>query len=117
MSLVSFATHSMTISRPARVKDHGSWYDDWDNAEADRTIDGCAIVPGVSAEENGRVDAEQVRFTVLAPPGTDVRSGDRIRVDLEPDLDLAVYGRPRIVASPTGRLDSVYIELSDWRAV
>lgn len=117
MSLVSFANHSITIIRPTRVMDHGSLYDDWDNPEPDRVVTGCVVVPGVSAEEIGRADAEEVKFTVLAPQGTDIRSGDKVRVDLEPDLDLSVYGRPRVVASPTGRLNSLYLELSDWRAL
>lgn len=113
MSLVSFANHTITVIRPGRYEDHGSWYDDWENTtEAD--IEGCVISPGVSIEENDRQDAQKVAYTVLAPEGADVKASDKIRVDLEPDLDLAVYGRPRRVPSPTGRLSHVRIELSDW---
>jgi hypothetical protein len=114
MSLVSFAKHSITVIRPGRVEDHGSWYDDWENPEEDRVVEGCVIFPGVSIEDNDRQDAQKVTYTVLAPEGTDVKASDKIRVDLEPDLDLAVYGRPRLVPSPTGHLDHVHIELSDW---
>jgi hypothetical protein len=114
MSLVSFATHSITVIRPGRYEDHGYWYDDWENPEADRVIEGCVVSPGVSTEENDRQDAQKVAYTVLAPEGSDVKVSDKVRVDLEPDLDLAVYGRPRPVPSPTGRLAHVRIELSDW---
>jgi hypothetical protein len=114
MSLVSFARRAITVIRPGRYQDHGSWYDDWDNPEAPRTITGCVIYPGVSTEDNDRQDAQKVTYTVLAPFGSDVKATDKIRVDVEPGLDLAVYGRPRPVKSPTGRLDHLQIELSDW---
>lgn len=118
MSLVSFARHTITIIRAARVKDHGSWFDDWDNPEPERTIEGCVVFPGASDEELGRVDAEKVLFTVLVPGhDADITTRDKIRVDLEPGLDLSVFGRPRKIPSPTGRLDHLLIELSDWRAI
>lgn len=116
MSLVSFATHSITIIRPTRILDHGSLYDDWANPEPPRTITGCVVFPGVSVEDNERQDAQRVTYTVLAPPGTDILASDKVRVDLEPDLDLAVWGRPRRNPSPTGDLAHVQIELSDWKA-
>lgn len=114
MNLVSFANRTITVIRPGRYQDHGSWYDDWDNPEPDRLIDGCVIFPGVSTEDNDRQDAQKVSYSVLAPYGSDVLATDKIRVDVEPDLDLAVYGRPRPVKSPTGRLDHLHIELQDW---
>jgi hypothetical protein len=114
MSLVSFAKHSIWIIRPGRYQDHGSWYDDWDNPEPAREIKGCIVFPGVSSEDNDRQDAQKVAYTVRAPEGTDVKAGDKVRVDLEPTLDLAVYGRPRPVPSPTGRLAHLHLELSDW---
>lgn len=116
MSLPSFADHAVTVIRPARVQDHGSWYDDWDNPEPPRLIEGCVVFPGTSVEDNDRQNAEQVTYTVLAPMDADIRTTDKVQVDLEPDLDLAVFGRPRRIASPTGDLDHLQIELSDWRA-
>jgi hypothetical protein len=114
MSLVSFANHQITVIRPGRYRDHGSWYDDWDNPEPPRVIEGCVVFPGVSVEDNERQDAEKVLYTVLAPEGTDVTSRDKVRVDLEPGLDLAVWGRPQRVPSPTGALDHVHLELAEW---
>jgi hypothetical protein len=114
MSLVSFATHSITVIRPGTYEDHGSTYDDWDNPEEEREITGCVVFPGVSTEDNSRQDAQHVEYTVLAPEGADVTARDKIRVDLEPDLDLRVYGRPKRIPSPTGRLNCVQIELADW---
>jgi hypothetical protein len=113
MSLVSFASHAIWVIRPGRYQDHGSWYDDWDDT-TETKIDGCVVFPGVSTEDNDRQDAQKVAYTVLAPEGTDIKASDKVRVDLEPDLDLAVYGRPKRIPSPTGRLNSVQIELSDW---
>jgi hypothetical protein len=114
VSLVSFADHSITIIRPGRYQDHGSWFDDWDNPASITAVGGCVVFPGVSTEDNDRQDAQKVAYTVYAPEGTDITAGDKVRVDLEPDLDLAVYGRPRRVPSPTGALAHVQIELSDW---
>jgi hypothetical protein len=114
MSLVTFASHSIIRTRPARVKDHGSWVDDWSTPDA-LTVDGCVVFPGVSDEQHGRADADEVLYTVLAPEGTDIRSIDRVEVDLEPGLPLSVHGRPRRVPSPTGRLAHVQIELSEWK--
>jgi hypothetical protein len=111
---ITFANRTITVIRPGRYQDHGSWYDDWDNPEPDREIEGCIIFAGVSTEDNDRQDAQKVTYTVQAPPDSDVRATDKIRVDMEPDLDLAVYGRPRPVVSPTGFLDHLHIELSDW---
>lgn len=113
MSLVSFARHTITVIRPGRYQDHGSWYDDWDNT-TETEIEGCIVFPGVSTEDNDRQDAQQVAYTVIAPDGVDIVASDKLRVDLDPGLDLAVYGRPKRIPSPTGRLDSVQIELSDW---
>lgn len=112
--LVSFARNTIMITRPGRVLDRGSWFDDWENPEPVRSVAGCVVFPGVSVEDNGRQDAQKVTYTVLAPEGTDVRAGDKVRVDLDPGLDLAVYGRPRRVPSPTGQLAHVHIELNDW---
>lgn len=114
MSLVTFARHTITRTRPTPVRDHGSWVDDWSSPDV-LTVEGCVVFPGVSDETHGRADADQVLYTVLAPEGTDVKSTDRIEVDLEPGLALAVHGRPRRVPSPTGRLAHLYIELSEWK--
>jgi hypothetical protein len=116
MSLVGFAIHTMTVTRPARVRDHGAWVDDWDNATV-AEIGGCVVFPGVSDEQSGRVDAQEVAYTVLAPEGTDVRGTDKVRVDLEPDMDLAVHGRPRPIPSPSGALAHVQIELREWKVL
>lgn len=113
-NMVSFANRTITVIRPGRYQDHGSWYDDWDNPEPETDIEGCIIFPGVSVEDNDRQDAQNVTYTVLAPEGSDVRTTDKIRVDVEPGLDLAVYGRPRPERSPTGRLNHLRIELRDW---
>lgn len=115
MTLPSFARHWVKIKRAAQVKDHGSWYDDWDNPEPVRTIEGCLVSPGVSIEDNDRQDAQQVAYTVLAPAGTDILTTDKVEVELEPGLDLAVYGRPKRIPSPTGRLDHLQIELQEWK--
>jgi hypothetical protein len=113
---LSFASHTVTVIRPARVLDHGSWVDDWEHP-AEHAVTGCVVFPGVSVEDNFRQDAQQVTYTVIAPAGSDVKAGDRVRVDIEPELDLAVYGRPRPIRSPTGALDHLHFELSDWEVV
>lgn len=117
MSLVQYATHSITITRPARVRDHGAWVDDWDNAEAPRVVEGCVVFPGASDEQQGRADAQEIVYTVLAPQGTDILGTDKVVVDIDPDLELAVHGRPRHLPSPTGMLAHVQIELSEWKVL
>lgn len=112
--IASFADMSIVVIRPTRVKDHGSWWDDWDNPEPPRTVQECLITAGVSDEDNDRQDASLVAYTVLAPWGTDVLASDKVRVEWEPGRDLAVHGRPRPVKSATGNLDHLQIELKDW---
>lgn len=115
MSLVSFARNSITIIRPGRFQDRGSWYDDWENPEPERTIPGCVVFPGRSVEDNDFQEAQEVTYTVLVPLGTDILASDKVRVDLEPGLDLAVFGRPRQIPSPTGNLGHIHLELTDWK--
>ncbi len=114
MSFSSLARFWVKVTRPARVKAHGSWYDDWDNAEPPRTIEGCMVFPGVSDEERGRQDADQVTYTVLAPPGSDIKSIDKVEVELEPGFEMGVHGRPRVIPSASGDLDHLHIELEEW---
>jgi hypothetical protein len=111
---VSLARGWVEVIRAPQVKDHGALYFDWENPDPARRIEGCIVTAGPSSENNDRQDAELVLYTIQAPWGADVRTTDKVRVYLEPGLDLAVEGRPRPVPSPTGNLSHTLIELRSW---
>ena len=109
------ATGWIEVIRAPQVKDHGALYFDWDNAEDPRRIEDCIVSAGPSQENNDRQNAELILYSVQAPWGADIKATDKVRVYLEPDLDLAVEGRPRPVVSPSGNLNHTELELRDWK--
>lgn len=111
---MSLARGWIEVIRAPQIRDHGALYFDWDNPEPARRIEDCIVSAGPSQEDNTRQTAELIVYTVLAPWGADVKATDKVRVYLEPGLDLAVDGRPRPVPSPSGNLDHTAIELREW---
>lgn len=115
MSPISFARGWIEVIRAPQVKDHGALYFDWDNPGPPRRIERCVVSPGPSQENNERQNAQLIAYTVQAPADADVLATDKVRVYLEPGLDLAVEGRPLRVPSPTGNLAHTLIELREWK--
>lgn len=110
----SFASHEITVVRPAWITDaRNVRKPDYGEAAARTVVRGCSVQPGASPElvEAGRVTVT-IRWTVLAPPGVDVGPSDA--VEWRGKL-YAVDGEPMVWDSPTGALDHVVLPLIDWK--
>lgn len=85
MPMPDWATVAVTIERPATKEARG------------------ARVPDQSATTT--------RMTLFAPPGTDVRRGDRVTYA---GTRYAIDGEPIRYPSPLGGLDHIECSLVDW---
>ena len=112
MALAGWASTSIDVVRPVMVSDRGTLIADWDASPAsDVEVTGCLATPGASAEDLAARTSLIVHWTVYAPPGTDVRATDGVRLD---GHLYRVNGEPQRWTSPSGLLDHVRIELIDW---
>ena len=109
--LPGFCRQAVTVVRPARVTRRGVVVDDWEGATR-REIAGCSLQPGstATARPEPREALGQVA-TLYAPPGADVRPGDRVEAG---GATWAVSGWPTPRRSPFGALDHVRVELERW---
>lgn len=103
---------TITVLRaPIIADDHGNDKRDWAHASS-TIIDGCDAQPQGSQETLVNEDQTLIAYLVLAPPGSDVRSTDRVELN---GRTFEVYGVPGVWTSRSGRLDYVEIRLTDWR--
>lgn len=105
-------TDTVSTVRPGtRVDRYGDEVEDWDSPVV-TPIDGCKVTPVAGGpEDQGVLDdraALTKRWALAAPPGSDIRSTDRIRWN---DLDYEVEGDPLLWKSPLGSVDHVYVQL------
>ena len=109
--LPRFADQEITRMR-AKVKvERGSKIPDWSNPD-ELTIKGCSVQPaGTSLTQDGRIQGITDGYTCYAPPGTDVRAGDRIRFE---NQVYTINGEPHTWKSPTGRVTHTQINLERW---
>jgi hypothetical protein len=110
--LPSFATDSVTVITPVMVDDRGKQVPDWSQAPAATVVvAGCSVQPGASAEDLVGRDAVTIRWTVWAPPGTQITAYDHVQVGARV---FAVDGEPAVWRSPTGAVSHVQFLLIDW---
>jgi len=110
MPVVSFAKETLVRLRAARVKDHGSWVDDW-SSPSEVDLPGWSLQPGASAEDLQNRQGTRVDWTAIGPYEADVAATDRVRL---PSGDYSVIGEPERWKSPTGRVSSTKILLQRW---
>ena len=110
MSLLSFATETLTRLRAPQVMDHGSMVADWSEA-VEATLTGWSLQPGASVEDLQNRDAVRVDWTAYGPYYADVSAADKIRL---PSGDYGVIGEPERWKSPTGRISSTKLLLQRW---
>ena len=110
MSLLSFATETLTRLRAPQVMDHGSMVADWSEA-VEATLTGWSLQPGASSEDLLNREAVRVDWTAYGPYDADVIASDRIRL---PSGDYSVIGEPERWKSPTGRVSSTKLLLQRW---
>lgn len=112
--LPSFASDTITAVRPAWTTDsRNRRVADYDGPGAVRsTVTGCSVQAGASVEVLAGRQQVAVRWTVYAPPGTDIEATDAVEVE---GRRYAVDGEPQRVKSPTGALSHVLLLLIDWK--
>lgn len=110
--MLSFATQEIEILRPLFVRDNGSLVAHPTDTEPARTVEGCDVQPGATAEVLEHANATLVAWTVQAPAGVDVESTDRVRYR---GVVYAIGGEPARWPSPTGALAHTTIALTRWK--
>lgn len=114
--LFSWCSDSVTIVRPASKEQRGTTVPDWAHAQQ-HVVGGCSVqTPTTSMSLDARSQTV-LAGALYAPPGTDVRAGDRIDwTDAGGNAhSFAVVGEPMLWASPTGRVSHVRADLAEWR--
>ena len=109
--LPGWCNQTVTVLRCPETTAYGRVERSWANPT--RTdVAGCSVQPAASVTDWG--DPARVReidAVLYAPPGADIREGDRISVD---GRTYEVDGAPMAWASPTGAVSHVYCNLKAW---
>lgn len=110
--LPSFARETITRIRPATKTSRGVAVPDWEHASS-ATIAGCSVQPAGSSRNftSARVLALEDAYTLFAPPGADIRPGDRVACEAG---TFETDGAPEIWKSPTGRVSHIQFTLRRW---
>lgn len=111
--LPSFCREAITVSRAPLALSRGASERDWGSADK-RYVTGCSVqFSGTSANRGeARSGATSSDAVLFAPPGADIRAGDRIECTAG---EFAVEGEPMPRTSPTGAVSHVECPLSRWR--
>lgn len=109
--LPSFCRDTVTVKRAALVDSRGTKQLDWSDPTT-KTIAGCSVQPNTSTRDfDGRLIQITEDWTLYAPPGSDIQSGDRIEWN---GLTFEINGAPMPWQSPTGRVSHIWARLSEW---
>lgn len=110
--LPSFCNQTVFVVRPALTERRGTLVPDWERASR-RELHGCSLQPAATATGTGeaRVNAVGSSAVLYAPPGSDIRAGDRVECE---GTAWSVDGQPFERTSPTGRASHVRVLLSEW---
>ena len=109
--LPSWAADTITIVRPSWVEERGKKVPDYRTPAETVTVTGCSVQPAGTSETLTARQAESVRLTVYAPPGTVIGAHDAVDFD---GVRYAVDGRSQAWRSPTGAASNVIAYLIDW---
>lgn len=111
MALPSFCNQTVTVRRAPMEALRGTAERDWSKAES-HDIAGCSVQFASTSTDRGEPrEAVSSAATLYAPPGADVRAGDRISCEFG---EFAVEGRPMPRISPTGAASHVECPLAWW---
>lgn len=109
--LPSFCRDSVTVKRAQLVDKRGTRVADWDGA-VEFTLGGCSVQPTDSTRDfDGRELSVSQSWSLYAPPGSDLKAGDRIEWR---GMSFEIDGAPMPWESPTGRASHVWARLSEW---
>ena len=110
--LPSFCKESVTVVRAKEKDSRGTKILDW--SDTVRTaLSGCSVQPNTSTRDfDGRTIQVTEDWTLYAPPGADIKAGDRIEWESN---TFEVNGAPMPWKSPTGRVSHMWARLVEWR--
>ena len=109
--LFGWCRQTVTVWRAPLVSVRGTKERDWRNAVS-HEVAGCWVdSPAATTDFGDPRESVTVRQVLFAPPGSDIREGDRVEVD---GHTFAIDGAPMKRRSPTGRLDHIECNLVDW---
>ena len=110
--LPSFCKDAVTVKRARLVDKRGTITLDWNNPETFE-LSGCSVQPNTTTRDfDGRAIQVTEEWTLYAPPGSDLKAGDRIEWN---ESVFEIDGAPMEWTSPTGRVSHVWARLSEWR--
>lgn len=109
--LPSFCRETVTVLRAPLSEARGTRERDWSRA-ASHYVTGCSVQFGSTATARGEPrDAVSSAAALYAPPGADLRAGDRIETSMGP---FSIEGEPMPRVSPTGAVSHVECSLARW---
>lgn len=109
--LPSYFNETVTRIRPAIRSERGSNIPDYENGVKD-IIAGCHVQPSsTELNQDGRVLGIEETMTLYAPPGSDIRAGDMIKIGCD---KYTIMGETKQWKSPTGNLSNVQMKLARW---
>ena len=112
MALPSFCCETVEVLRAPLASSRGTSERDWSAAEPHEVAGCCAQYASTSSDRGEPRDATSDSATLYAPPGSDVREGDRVSCSLG---TFAVEGTPMPLVSPTGAVSHLEVSLARWR--
>lgn len=111
MPMPRWALVAVTIERPGARESRGTTVPDW-SKKTEREVNGCWVGnASTSSDSSDEGRAANMRLTLYAPPGTDVRRGDRVTYG---GRRYAIDGEPIEYPSPFGGTDHIECALVDW---
>lgn len=108
--MVSFATQTPVVLRPASKVEWGQSVVDWEDVE-EIPVAGCTDYALSGVETVQGVDVVAGTRQMFMPAGTDVRGTDRVR---HLGHVWEIIGEPSPQFSPTGELSHVEVLLKRW---
>lgn len=110
--LPSFCRDEVTVQRGVLTEKRGTQVIDWANPE-EITLGGCSVQPTVATRDfDGRTIQVSEEWTLYAPPGSDLKAGDRVVWN---NTTFEINGAPMAWKSPTGRISHMWARLAEWR--
>lgn len=107
----SWCNDTVTIKRAPMVDKRGTMVRDWANA-VPHDLTGCSVQPaGTTLDLSDLRIATTARWTVYAPPNSDVQPGDKVIWD---GIEYAIDGGAQTWRSPSGNQDHMVLSLIDW---
>ena len=110
--LPSFCKDSVTVKRGTLVESRGTKVIDWSKPTSS-TVSGCSVQPNTTTRDfDGRTTQVTEGWTLYAPPGSDIKAGDRVEWN---SVEFEIDGAPMPWTSPTGRVSHMWARLVEWQ--